>query len=59
MGVKLIGLTSLIRMLQSKQLGLTKQTDGTYQIDYLYFEKFKSTGTTGWGGKTLFTKKIP
>ncbi len=57
--IKLIGLTGLIKMLQAKELGLTKQPDGSYQVQYPYFEKFKSTGTTGWGGKTLFSKKSP
>lgn len=57
--IKLIGLALLIKMLKDKQLGLIQQPDQTYQIHHPYFEKFKSTGTSGWTGKTLFTKTPP
>lgn len=54
--IKFIGLALLIKMLKDKELGLTKQPDQTFQINYPYFDKFKSKGTTGWTGKTLFSK---
>lgn len=55
--IKLIDLSGLIKMLKAKELGLKMQPDQSYVIQYPYFDKFKSTGTTGWGGKTLFSKK--
>jgi len=37
---------------------LSMMDEHAYSINHAYFEKFKSKGTAGWGGKTLFGKKV-
>ncbi len=55
--IRIVDISGLIKMLKGKELGLTKQSDNSYLIDHAYFEKFKSTGITGWNTQTLFSKK--
>lgn len=55
--IRIVDISGLIGLLKEKELGLSKQPGGSFLIDHAYFEKFKSTGLTGWEGNTLFNKK--
>lgn len=55
--IRLVDISRLIKLLKAKELGVAQMDKDKYVVHHAYFEKFKSKGTTGWGTKTLFSKK--
>jgi len=45
--IRLVDISRLIALLKSKELGVSKGDGATYKIHHAFFDKFKSTGTTG------------
>lgn len=52
--IRLVDISRLIALLKSKELGVSKGDGATYKIHHAFFDKFKSTGTTGWESGPLF-----
>ena len=55
--IRLVDISRLIKLLKAKELGVSQVDKDKHVVNHAYFEKFKSKGTTGWGAKTLFSKK--
>ena len=55
--IRLVDISRLIKLLKAKELGVSQVDKDKHVVNHAYFEKFKSKGTTGWGTKTMFSKK--